>query len=896
MGKKNQNIASVPAKKRSAPSSSTSIVPDFSSYLADIKAPKITEDEEDLSGIPTVLKWAILGLICLLAFSIRLFAVVRYESVIHEFDPYFNFRTTKYLAHEGFLEFLNWFDDRGWYPLGRTIGGTIYPGLMLTAAAFHWIANFFFFTINIRHVCVFLAPIFSANAAISSFLLTTEVTKRSAAGLLAAAFTAVVPSYISRSVGGSYDNEGVAIFALIFCFYLWVKSVHTGSMMWACACALSYYYMVAAWGGYVFIINIIPIYVVIMIVGGRYSNRLYVAYSVFYTMGSLMAMTVPFVGFNVVEQAECAASHGVFVAVQVYALIAYLFKVVEAQTLKRIFTIIALGGVTVVASGLIALQVMGKIQWSGRSLTLLDPTYASKYIPIIASVSEHQPTTWTSFFFDLHVLVPLAPVGLFFMFSNITDGGIFIILYGTLAWYFAGVMVRLMLTLAPIACILAAVGLSSILTRFSALIKSSSMVNGVKNTPKEAAVLSPALSMIVIGGASMLLLMYNYHATYVSSMAYSSPSIVIDAGRTPDGKRVMYDDYREAYFWLRQNTHEDSKILSWWDYGYQMSAMANRTVLVDNNTWNNTHIATVGRALATTEEEAYPIFESLDVDYVLVIFGGLTGYSSDDINKFLWPVRIGSGVYPNDMPSERDFLSGGGNFDIGPGGSPKLLNCVAYKLCYHRFGEMQTEYGKPPGYDRARQRELGNKNFDLTTLEEAFTSEHWIVRIYKVLPRPTLDATPAMKKMSQKSKNKKKNKGKKKNKKKVVEELEEEDQDMHDSGFDEEAKFVGCYVSEGALEDRIYEGGSTGANINLALHHAKTTGKKYFAIARAGSDGHSFAFDSLASGAVVTKGGGCERPCLDIPDKFCGCIDYECTGPVPKGEEHNRRWAVYEVL
>ena len=67
---------------------------------------------------------------------------------------------------------------------------------------------------------------------------------------------------------------------------------------------------------------------------------------------------------------------------------------------------------------------MGKIQWSGRSLTLLDPTYASKYIPIIASVSEHQPTTWTSFFFDLHILVPLAPVGLFVMFTNITDGEI----------------------------------------------------------------------------------------------------------------------------------------------------------------------------------------------------------------------------------------------------------------------------------------------------------------------------------------------------------------------------------------------------------------------------------------------------------------------------------------
>ena len=46
------------------------------------------------------------------------------------------------------------------------------------------------------------------------------------------------------------------------------------------------------------------------------------------------------------------------------------------------------------AFALISMQLMGKIQWSGRSLTLLDPTYASKYIPIIASVSEHQPTTW----------------------------------------------------------------------------------------------------------------------------------------------------------------------------------------------------------------------------------------------------------------------------------------------------------------------------------------------------------------------------------------------------------------------------------------------------------------------------------------------------------------------
>ena len=33
--------------------------------------------------------------------------------------------------------------------------------------------------------------------------------------------------------------------------------------------------------------------------------------------------------------------------------------------------------------------------------------------------------------------------------------------------------------------------------------------------------------------------------------------------------------------------------------------------------------------MASTEEKAYDIMRELDVSYVLVIFGGLTGYSSD---------------------------------------------------------------------------------------------------------------------------------------------------------------------------------------------------------------------------------------------------------------------------
>ena len=71
-------------------------------------------------------------------------------------------------------------------------------------------------------VCVFTAPLFSAFCALTTYFLASEV-RSQGAGLFAALFAASVPSYISRSVAGSYDNEGVAIFALVLVFFLYVK-------------------------------------------------------------------------------------------------------------------------------------------------------------------------------------------------------------------------------------------------------------------------------------------------------------------------------------------------------------------------------------------------------------------------------------------------------------------------------------------------------------------------------------------------------------------------------------------------------------------------------------------------------------------------------------------------
>ena len=176
------------------------------------------------------------------AFSVRLFSVLRYESMIHEFDPYFNYGTTKYLSDEGFYAFHNWFDDRAWYPLGRIIGGTIYPGLMVTSAVLHFFANLVNVTLEVRNVCVFLAPLFSSFTTLVTYLLTMELHSKGA-GLVAASMIAIVPGYISRSVAGSYDNEGIAIFCMLLTYYFWIKSVKTGMIYWATMCGLAYFYM-----------------------------------------------------------------------------------------------------------------------------------------------------------------------------------------------------------------------------------------------------------------------------------------------------------------------------------------------------------------------------------------------------------------------------------------------------------------------------------------------------------------------------------------------------------------------------------------------------------------------------------------------------------------------------
>lgn len=66
---------------------------------------------------------------------------------------------------------------------------------------------------------------------------------------------------------------------MLLTYYLWIKAIKTGSIMWSASCALAYFYMVSSWGGYVFLINLIPLHVLALMFTGHFSHRIYVAYS-----------------------------------------------------------------------------------------------------------------------------------------------------------------------------------------------------------------------------------------------------------------------------------------------------------------------------------------------------------------------------------------------------------------------------------------------------------------------------------------------------------------------------------------------------------------------------------------------------------------------------------------
>ena len=94
------------------------------------------------------------------------------------------------------------------------------------------------------------------------------------------------------------------------------------------------------------------------------------------------------------------------------------------------------------------------------------------------------------------------------------------------------------------------------------------------------------------------------------------PPTIVNGGT---GYRIKSNDWINALNWMSNNTPKDAVIAAWWDYGYWITVLANRTTLADNATVNETRVATIAQMFMDKPLNGINLAaHNLRADYILV--------------------------------------------------------------------------------------------------------------------------------------------------------------------------------------------------------------------------------------------------------------------------------------
>ena len=70
------------------------------------------------------------------------------------------------------------------------------------------------------------------------------------------------------------------------------------------------------------------------------------------------------------------------------------------------------------------------------------------------------------------------------------------------------------------------------------------------------------------------------------------------------------NDWIESMSWLKENSEPNAVIASWWDYGYWITTLSDRSTLIDNSTLIDWQIKKMAFSLITTPEQSWHILGS----------------------------------------------------------------------------------------------------------------------------------------------------------------------------------------------------------------------------------------------------------------------------------------------
>ena len=605
----------------------------------------------------SLLHASLLLLILFLAFMVRILPI-RWGYYLSEFDPHWQYRFTKYTVDNGFLAWTSWRDPMSWYPHGRDAARTSFPGLPLTAAFFYSIARALglsipsMYTPNpltadpVFNFCVVFPVIMATLTCLVMYLLGKDIGGKEV-GLFSAFFLALNSSYIGRTSLGFFDDETVGIFGILLFIFFFLRSIERerslrSNLTYGIAAGLSLGYVIASWGASRYPIGMTVLFVFVLLLLRRYSSRLLLSYSATFGVALFIAVNVPFVGFRFLTEVSILAVFGVFLLL----CLAEASSHIKSAKMKMFFV---LGFVAFCIVLFLVLSWFGYIRPLGRKyMSVLNP-YSRLEHALIESVQEHRPTAWGSFYYDLGLGAFFLPLGLFFAAQSPTNRNLFLCIFGLTSIYFASSMVRLTLLMAPAFCLLWALALVRLLRPFITIMKE------VPTIPRRKIGLRAHVGKEFSGAfliLTFLLLTFTFVLPSPTSMfprvfdhAYM-PTTLASASMPIKPPGTAVGDWFDALNWIR-TTDSVKVVASWWDYGYWITTIANKTSLADNGTWNWTQIEKIGLMFVSEETEAIEILRKYDATHVLVF----TTFRSDgsdqgwgDEGKWWWMARIANGT------------------------------------------------------------------------------------------------------------------------------------------------------------------------------------------------------------------------------------------------------------
>ena len=596
---------------------------------------------------------AALALILFIAFTIRLFPM-RWEIdpttgksnlLLSEFDPYHQYRFTEYIVNNGFISWAwpnQWRDRQRWYPDGINVAKAAFPGLPMTAAFLYKIVSMLGINIDLMSFCALFPAIMGMLACLAIYFLGKDIGGRPI-GLLAALFLALEPSYIQRTSLGFFDDETIGILALIIFAFLFLRAIEeerpvNSTVKYALASGAVLGYFCAGWGAAYYPIGLTVLFVLVLIITKRYTRKLFLAYSLTFGLGLLLAINVPKLSPTYLLTSAILPVAAVF-GILCLAEVLNNVKTTKWKLISvTVFLALILGGVTV-------LWYKGYMQGiAGKFISVLNP-FTREASPLIESVAEHRVSAWGSIYYEFGFIIIFFIMGLFFVLGNLNNRNLFLLIFGLTSLYFACSMVRLFVLMAPAFSLLAAVGISGILKPFMTLLKEPPKISvkkkyGLEHVGKEFSGIAVFLIFL------MLMVNLAFPMPRVYTQAYTPTTISSGSlSVSPQYLSTPVREWIDMLHYMRTTLSPTTVVCSWWDYGYWMTVLGNVTSLADNATVNSTQIENIGFIFMANETQAMRMLKLYNASYILVYttIRADTGEwinAGGDEGKWIWMAAI----------------------------------------------------------------------------------------------------------------------------------------------------------------------------------------------------------------------------------------------------------------